>query len=426
MILLYRIITTLIYPFLVIIIFFRRFIKKEDNIRFKEKIFPKNFNILKIKDTKLIWFHAASIGEFKSIIPIIDELNKEYKNIQILITTVTLSSANLAEDECIRFDNVIHRFFPLDVEFLVKKFLESWKPYAIFLVDSEIWPNLILTAKKKKIPVCLINARITKKSFKRWMLFPKTAKKIFSSINLFLSSNLETKNFLHKLSIKNVVLSGNIKLSSKIDENKIKNPNEKILLEKKFWVAASTHEGEENLCLQTHLKLKKKYKNIITIIFPRHINRAQQIKKLSESFKFNTQILGKNDIFSKDKEIIIVNSFGELQKYFLFAKSVFIGKSMIKKLEDQGGQNPIDAAKLGCKIYHGPYVYNFKEVYKVLNNKLVAKRIEDSDELSVNLIKDLDNLPKNKSDISKLIDVMGKEILNNTMKDINSLIINEI
>ena len=113
MILIYRIITTLSYPILVLIILFRRIIKKEDEIRFKEKIFKNYFNVKKIQNTRLIWFHAASIGEFKSIIPLIDELNKSQKNIQILITTVTLSSANLAKDELERFENTIHRFFHL-------------------------------------------------------------------------------------------------------------------------------------------------------------------------------------------------------------------------------------------------------------------------------------------------------------------------
>ena len=165
MILFYRIITTFLYPILVLIIFFRKFSGKEDQVRFKEKIFAKNFNAARDSRKKLIWFHAASIGEFKSILPIIEELNKSNKNIQFLITTVTLSSANLAKDELKKFNNVTHRFFPIDVKFIIKKFLNLWKPNAIFLVDSEIWPNLILTSKENKIPICVINARLTKKKF---------------------------------------------------------------------------------------------------------------------------------------------------------------------------------------------------------------------------------------------------------------------
>ena len=157
--------TSFLYPILILLIYFRKIIKKEDQKRFKEKIFPSCFNINRTKDSKLIWFHAASIGEFKSVLPIIEELNKNNKNLEILITTVTLSSSNLATDELKRFNNVQHRFFPLDVRFLIKRFLLLWNPCAIFLVDSEIWPNLIFSASENKIPLAIINARITSKTF---------------------------------------------------------------------------------------------------------------------------------------------------------------------------------------------------------------------------------------------------------------------
>ena len=150
MILLYRILTTFFYPIFVLIIFYRKLIKKEDQKRYKEKIFFKNFNIKRKKDSRLIWFHAASIGELKSILPIIKILNQTQNSLEFLITTTTLSSANLAKDELKKFDNMHHRFIPIDSPFLIKKFLNSWKPNTIFLVDSEIWPNLILEAKKIK------------------------------------------------------------------------------------------------------------------------------------------------------------------------------------------------------------------------------------------------------------------------------------
>ena len=150
MLLAYRILTTLIYPLLFIFTFLRVFIRKEDPIRYKEKILTSFFNINRKKNSKLIWFHAASIGEFKSILPIINELNKNNNNLEFLITTITLSSSNLAKEELKKYNNIYHRFFPFDVHFLVSKFLSLWKPNLIFLVDSEIWPNLILEAKEKK------------------------------------------------------------------------------------------------------------------------------------------------------------------------------------------------------------------------------------------------------------------------------------
>ena len=151
MILAYRIFTNILYPFLILFIYFRVLIKKEDPIRYKEKILVKFFNYKSLNKTKLIWFHAASIGEFKSIIPLIEKMNTKYNIFEYLITTNTLSSGNIAKIELKRFKNVQHRFMPLDVNHLIKKFLKTWKPERIFLVDSEIWPNLIISAKQYKL-----------------------------------------------------------------------------------------------------------------------------------------------------------------------------------------------------------------------------------------------------------------------------------
>mgnify|MGYP001000875435 FL=1 len=426
MIFTYRVLTNLLYPLLIIFIFFRKILKKEDTIRYKEKILISHFKVDRKKNTRLIWFHAASIGEFKSILPIIEELNIKNKNLEFLITTVTLSSSNLAEVELKRFNNVRHRFIPLDVNFLISEFMRLWKPNIIFLVDSEIWPNLISKANQSRIPIGIINARITAHTFKKWMLFPKTAKKIFSLIDLFLTSNVETKNFLFKLNAKNIFFNGNIKLITKVNKNDATNINEKILIRKNTWIAASTHNGEEFLCLQTHLRLKKKLKNLLTIIAPRHISRVNSINKIFKKFKLNTQILNKNEIIEENKEIIIINSFGVLQDYFKHAKSVFMGKSTIKKIQNSGGQNPIDAAKLGCKIYHGKYVYNFKDIYEILKENNVSKIIENSLDLSENLIGDFENPIKENEKITKKINDLGQKTLTETMKVINNFLFNEI
>ena len=426
MILLYRILTTLLYPLFVILIYLRKFYKKEDLRRYKEKIFSSHFNVDKKNNKKLIWLHAASIGELKSIIPIINQLNRNYKKLEFLITTTTLSSSNLSKIELGKIKNTRHRFFPLDVEFLIEKFLRLWKPDLIFLVDSEIWPNLVLNAKKNGVPLALLNARITSKTAKKWMMFPKSARKIFTCFKFCLTSNLETKKFLSKFNIKNVFFNGNIKLINTIDVNNIKGRNDNFLIKKRFWVAASTHSGEEFFCLKTHSLLKKKYKDMITIIAPRHIDRVHRIKLMSDNMNFNVQILKKNEKIIKGKEIIIINSFGILQEYFKCAKSVFIGKSLIKKLENDGGQNPIDAAKLGCKIYHGPYVYNFKEIYNILNKKKISKKVKNIKDLNSNLIKDLKNVKKKQNQITKGFNNLGKKTLIATMKDINNFISNEI
>ena len=251
-----------------------------------------------------------------SIVPIVNELKKTNDNFEFLITTVTLSSGDLIKKKFQYSNNIHHRYFPLDVDFLIKKFVEMWKPNIVFFVDSEIWPNLIINLHKKSIPFSVINARITKKTFKRWIFFKKTAEVIFSKFKLFLASNKETMNYLNKLGANNIVYNGNIKLLSEINVKSISNVNKETLLKNKFWLSASTHDGEEDFCLKTHLLLKNEFNQLITIIAPRHISRSKKIKKLCDNYNLKSQILNEDDLINGESEIIIINSFG------VFTKSV--------------------------------------------------------------------------------------------------------
>ena len=422
MIFIYRVFTTLIYPFLFIFIYYRKFLKKEHPERFKEKVLPSNFKINRKKNSNLIWFHAASVGEFKSIVPIIEKLIIGNNNFEILVTTTTLSSGNLATKELQKLNNVHHRFLPYDVDFLIDRFIKLWRPYRIFLVDSEIWPNLILNAKKNNISIALINARLTNRSFKRWSIFLKTAKTIFGSFDLCLCSNLETKNYLEFFKAKNIIFEGNIKLINLINRDKIKNNNYKLIQNTRFWIAASVHKEEDIICLNTHLKLKKVYRDITTIIAPRHINRVNEMKLIFDNSKLKTQILNENDIIEQDSEVIIINFFGALQEFFLNAKTVFIGKSMIERLKNDSGQNPIEAAKLNCKIYHGPYVSNFKEIYDLLKINDISYKVDNEDDLAKNLINDLQNPQKQWVVKSHDIQNLSADIYTNSMRRINNFL----
>ncbi len=422
MIFLYRILSLILYPLLIIYLCWRVLLKKEDSKRFKEKIFVSKFNVIKKEHCKLIWFHAASIGEFKSVIPIIKRLNHENKNLKFLVTTSTFSSGKLANIEIKDFSNVYHRYFPFDISFLIDRFLKLWQPDKIFLVDSEIWPNLILKAKKMNISLAIINARLTAKSFKRWIMFPKTAKKIFNTFDLCLCSNKETKNYLEILNAKNIVYIGNLKLINNNNNQKISNLNSDIILKKRSWVAASVHEEEDMICFRTHAELKKRYENVMTIIAPRHIERVEKIKSKCLSQNLKTQILNKNEKILEESEIVIINSFGDLQSYFKFVRSVFIGKSTIEKLKYDSGQNPIEAAMLNCKIYQGPYVSNFEELYKILRENNISHKIEDYKELSRNLIFDLKE-PYSINNINiNSIEKLSNNVLRNTMKSVSDFL----
>ena len=422
MILLYRILTTILYPVFVILIYLRKMLKKEDSIRFREKIFPKYFNVKRDRENKLIWFHAASVGELKSILPLVNELNNKNKKLEFLITTITITSAQLAKDEFRNFNNVHHRFFPIDSGFLMKKFINLWKPKIIFLVDSEIWPNLIFIAKKNNILLAMLNARITKKTYKKWMLFPDVAKKIFTNFDICLSSSLETKKFLFDLNAKNIFFLGNLKLADDVVKKNYNKSYQDFFKYNKCWAAISTHKSEEELCLNVHLILKSQLQNLKTIIAPRHINRVNDIKKICEDKKLTYQVLQKGEKILTDKEVILVNFYGELPIFLKNINSVFLGKSTIKKLKNVGGQNPIDAAKLGCKIYHGPFVYNFQEIYELFNDYDIAKEIRGLEDLASQVKFDFDNPEKNNLEISKKIIKLGQQTLEDTMEKINELL----
>ena len=250
---------------------------------------------------------------------------------------------------------------------------------------------------------------------------PNLSKKLFGLYNLCLSSSVESKVNLKSLGAKNVKFIGNLKFCSTVkDEN---NNNDLKSLFKGFyiWCAASTHPGEEEKILKTHDLLKKKGMKVLTIIIPRHIIRSKEIHENCSSLKLRSQIIKNYNDISEKSEILIINSIGEMTKYFYNCKSIFMGKSFSKKLIRVGGQNPIEPAKCGCKIYHGPYVSNFYEIYNYLNKKGIAFEVNNEMELSENLLKDFNNNNNlNNKNIAELNNY-GEEILSQTQKEVLNL-----
>ncbi len=416
----YRYLTYFLFPIFIILIYFRSLFNKEDKKRFKEKIFSSHFMARKDNSKKLVWFHAASIGECLSILPLIDEINNKNNNINFLITTVTLSSSKLLENKLNKYNNIDHRFLPLDIILLVENFLSSWKPDLVCFVDSEIWPNFLFKIKEKKIPLLLINARLTKKSFNRWNVILNFAKKVFSNFDLCITANEESKDNLSKLNVKNLKYIGNLKYSVQSIYEELGDSNKKVLNNYKTWCAASTHSGEELIVIRTHLRIKKNYNNVLTIIIPRHIGRSFSIKSLSKKFNLKTQILNDNDLINPNTEILIINSFGVLPKYFNYCKNIFIGKSFVKEKENVGGQNPIEAAKLGCKIFYGPYVYNFKEIYERLKSYGMAEKIDKEIELAEKIIENFKKPMIKDQEKVNLLNTYGKKILKETALEVNA------
>ncbi len=413
MIIFYRLLINLILIISPLIIIFRLFKKKEDPLRYKEKI---GFFTKQKKKGKLIWFHGASVGELQSIIPIIEKLNKDKKVKQILVTSNTLSSSKIVNQY--NFKKVIHQFFPVDSNFLSNKFLNYWQPSVTFFIDSEIWPNTILNLYKKNIPLVLLNARITKKTFNRWKSINFFSKNIFEKFNLCLPSNYETKKYLKILGAKNIKLIGNIKYSqSEINIKKINKKLENFISKKKIWCASSTHSTEEVFCGLIHKSLKKKYKNLVTIIIPRHINRVPEIK--TELAKLNLKVHTHEPLkkISNDIDIYLVNSYGQTKSFYSKCKNIFLGGSII----NHGGQNPLEATRYGCNILHGPHISNFKEIYKYLKKMNISYEMKNK-KMMINRLDRFFNSKKNYKKIQANLRNTGQKILNSTYKEIKIII----
>ena len=418
MLIIYRFLINLIFLLSPLILIIRLLKKKEDVRRFKEKfcIFSKNRN-----SGKLLWFHGASVGEIQSITPLIEKLEKNKKIKTILITSNTLSSSKIFQK--LKLKKTIHQFFPIDANFLIKKFLNYWKPSAAFFVDSEIWPNTIYNLDKNKIPIILINGRITKSSFEKWKKLPSFSRDIFDKINLCFPSSKQSEKYLKQLGVKKIKFIGNLKFSQSENEKLSKSNNEieNFIKNKKTWCASSTHNTEELICGLVHKNLKKKYKNLLTFIIPRHIERTDAIIKELNDINLIIHTHEPKKKIPKNTDIYIVNSYGKTKSFYNICKNIFLGGSLIK----HGGQNPLEATRYGCNILYGPNVDNFKEIYKFLDKLKISNKVNNHHQLSYRLNKMFLKKQSSKKKQYKLNSI-GDKILKTTYEQVNLFLKNEI
>ena len=395
-----------------LIILIRIFLGKEDQSRFKEKygFLAKNNN-----NNEIVWIHGASVGEILSIIPIIKKFEEDKKIKRILITSSTTSSSLILSK--FRFKKTVHQFYPFDLNFLTKHFINHWKPKLAIFVDSEIWPNMFNNLHKKKIPLILLNARITKKSFNRWKFFPNFSKKIFEKITLALPQNMESKKYLKLLGTKNIKLVGNLKFFGGTQKDNVKNS----ILKKKFskriiFCAASTHRTEELFIGRVHKELKSEIKNLITIIIPRHINRKKEILDELKNIGLNSQLHTSPKRLSKDTDIYIVDTYGETAKFYSLSKLTFLGGSLIP----HGGQNPLESAREGNYILYGPNIENFKEVYEMLEKLKITRRVNSIKNMKSVVRQKINFLQRNT--VHKKLKYLGDKILNKNLYEIKKFI----
>jgi len=409
----YFIFTFLIYFFLKFFLKLRINKKKEDPKRFIEKLGLINNDFYK---NEVVWFHGVSVGELKSLFPIIDNFIR--RNHKVLVTTSTLSSYEIYKTKYNNNHNICHQFAPLDCPQIIKKFFDYWNLKIIFFSDSEFWPNQIFEAKKRKIPIVLLNGRISLSSFKKWKFFRYYLKKILKCFSIILCQSLEHKKRFEFFYEKNCTDIGNLKfIHDKKIENNLINKNLK-LLNKIIFSGLSTHDTEEEACINAFINAKKIQKNLVHIIIPRHIQRVSQIEELLEKKNIKKKIINKVEEIDDEEKVYIVNSYGKTNEFLNISKIVFMGGSLIK----HGGQNPIEVALNNSYIFTGKYIDNFKEIYSYLLQLGSVELVNSSEDLKNNIINCLNFKKYENINTREKILIKGEEILQKTLDTLDNFI----
>lgn len=322
----------------------------------------------------LIWIHGASVGEVLASAGLIERLRA--LKVQILLTSGTVTSADIVAR---RFPpDVIHQYVPFDSPRFVSAFLDHWQPGLALFIELDIWPNLVLSSAQRRIPMVVVNGRMSQRSFPRWLKFRRTISTLLDCFDLCLAqSDVDGERF-SALGSTNVATSGNLKLDVQgppADPKKLerlKAATQRRLI----FVAASTHPGEDEIVLDTHRRLSGQIPSLLTVIVPRHPNRGGAIARMLADAGMKVALRSQDQLPSAATDIYVADTMGELGLFYRLAPVVFMGGSLV----NHGGQNPIEAIKLGAAIVHGPHVFNFTEIYNALDQAGGAARAATNEE----------------------------------------------
>lgn len=308
---------------------------------------------------QLLWFHAASVGETNAVLPVISSIYASHPDTNILLTTGTVTSAKAAKDRLP--PNAIHQYIPLDSPKFVERFLDHWRPDLALFTESEIWPNLILQSSERGIPLMLLNGRMSKKSFRSWRRQSGLSRPLFSRFDLVLAQNERLAKRFRKLGTQNAVSVGNLKIDCPalpVDQARLIKLQAAINTRPVF-TAASTHPGEDEIIASAHRKLKAEFPDLLTIIIPRHPERGEKISQMLNEQGLTHSRRSEGALPGPSDDIYVADTIGELGLLYTVSTIAFIGGSAIPR----GGQNPVEAVKMGTAVLTGPHWYNFKDAY---------------------------------------------------------------
>ena len=327
----------------------------------------------------LVWVHGASVGEFVAVLPLVERIRA--RGFTVLMTTGTVTSAALAEKRLP--SGAFHQFVPLDTPAFMARFLDYWHPGLALFVESDLWPNTILAGSERHIPMILVNGRLSERSYSRWRHFPKTIEALLRRFDLCLVRFANDAERFRALGAPRIAITGNLKFdvpALPIGARKLTALTDatrgRIVV-----VAASTHPGEESVIIEVHCRLKITFPDLLTIIAPRHPERGPAIADIATTAHLRPALRSRGASPTDEIDIYVFDTLGELGLIYQLASIVFMGGSLVR----HGGQNPIEAIKLGAAIMHGPHVSNFGEIYEELDRIGGAELVSDAGELTVRI-----------------------------------------
>jgi len=333
---------------------------REDPQRFRERFGDASATR---PNGPLVWLHASSVGESLSMLSLIKRLRRERPEVVILMTSGTVSSARILENRLP--PGVIHQFVPVDRMSWVRRFLDHWQPDLVLWVESEFWPGVLSEVKRRAIPAMLMNARISARSWRGWRRAPWMIRRILQTFDLCMAQTELDAERLRDLGAVNIACPGNLKFAA---EPLPADPDTLAALEaataaRPRWLAFSTHPGEEETIAVAHRILVRNLPDILTIIVPRHPARGPEIEKILAASGTTVSVRSRSQLPDKNIGFLLADTMGELGVFFRLTDIAFVGGSLVP----HGGQNPIEPARLGCPIVHGPHMENFLAIEGELN-----------------------------------------------------------
>jgi 3-deoxy-D-manno-octulosonic-acid transferase len=323
----------------------------------------------------LVWIHGASVGEVLAAAALIEKLRAH--RIRVLLTSGTVTSAAIVAK---RFPaDIIHQYVPYDSPRYVARFLDHWRPGLALFIESDLWPNLILASAARRLPMVLINGRMSHRSFPRWRKFAGTISALLGRFDICLAQSQADAERFAALGSRNVITTGNLKLdvsAPPADSAKLERLMS-VVRGRPIIVAASTHPGEEQILLKAHRTLTGFFPSLLSVIVPRHPDRGEAIARMIAASGLQTALRSREELPTAATDIYVADTIGELGLFYRLAPIVFMGGSLV----EHGGQNPIEAVKLGASIVHGPHVFNFTDVYEALDGAGGARRADTPEAL---------------------------------------------